>query len=269
MRLMTPEEQKQTAYEILCWLKDLCDKEGIHYSLTGGTLLGAVRHKGFIPWDDDVDVFLLRPEFDRLDQILRRQKKYKWITSRNYLGRYWNYGRLIHPGTKIYDEELGDSMGIGIFIDICVVDGLPDNPLERRCHISYMRSLYRIKRSTTPQKKEYIPKNPVKRISKQAVRNYATGKGVRYWNRKIDRAVRRYPVDSGKYVANLMSQYGAREILHREGFDRYIEMPFEDRTFSVFAGWEEYLRCVYGDYMQLPPEDKRVGHHFDKAYWIS
>ncbi len=268
MRLMTPEEQKQTAYKILCWLKDLCDKEGIHYSLTGGTLLGAVRHKGFIPWDDDVDVFLLRPEFDRLDQILRRQKDYKWVTSRNYLGRYWNYGRLIDTRTRIYDEELGDSMGIGIFIDICVVDGLPDNPLERRRHISYMRSLYRIKRSTTPQKKEYVPKNPVKRISKQAVRNYATGKGVRYWNRKIDRAVRKYPVDGGKYVANLMSQYGAKEILHREGFDEYIEMPFEDRTFSVFAGWEEYLRCVYGDYLQLPPEDQRKGHHYDKAYWI-
>ena len=269
MRLMTPEEQKQVAYEILCWLKDLCDKEGIHYSLSGGTLLGAVRHKGFIPWDDDVDVFLLRPEFDRLDQILRKQKDYKWITPRNYLGRYWNYGRLINTKTKIYDEELGDSMGIGIFIDICYVDGLPDNPLERRRHIARMRSLYRLKRSTTPQKKEYVPKNPVKRVSKSLIQKYTLDRGVKYWNRKIDRVISKYPVEKGQYVCNLVSQYGAKEILHRSGFDHYIEMPFEDRTFSVFAGYEEYLRGVYGDYMQLPPEDERVGHHFDRAYWIS
>ena len=92
---------------------------------------------------------------------------------------------------------------------------------------------------------------------------------MEYWNRKIRRYKLKYPVDQGQYVCNLMSQYGAKEILHRSGFDSYIEMPFEDRTFSVFAGYEEYLRGVYGDYMQLPPEDKRVGHHFDKAYWIS
>ena len=268
-RLMTPEEQKQAAYEILCWLKDLCDKEGIHYSLTGGTLLGAVRHKGYIPWDDDIDVFLLRPEFERLDKVLRGQKEYRWITPRNYLGRYWNHGRLVRRDTKIYDDELGDSMGIGIFIDILAVDGLPDNPLERRRHIARMRSLYRLKRSTTPQKEEYIPKNPIKRAGKSLIQKYTLGRGVEYWNRKIRRYKLKYPVDQGQYVCNLMSQYGAKEILHRSGFDSYIEMPFEDRTFSVFAGYEEYLHGVYGDYMQLPPEDKRVGHHFDKAYWIS
>ena len=89
------------------------------------------------------------------------------------------------------------------------------------------------------------------------------------WVKWLDRTAQKYSFDEGKYVGNLMSQYGRKEIMHKSSFDDYIEMPFEGINFMVIKGWKEYLTNIYGNYMQLPPVEKRKGHHTGKAYWIN
>ena len=264
-RKMSVEEQRQRIFQILLFFDKVCREQGICYSLTGGTLLGAVRHKGFIPWDDDVDVFLLRPEYEKLNAILQKQDEYIWITQNS---EDWDdgYSRIIDPKTVIYDSELGDQKGMGLFIDVCIVDGLPNNNISRSFFVAKMRALYRLRRSTFTQKKEDIPHNPLKRIFKQFVRAGTTAIGPTFWTNMIKKNCDRYSVENSLYVANLLSQYGKKEILHKSGFDHYQEMLFEGVPFLVFNGWEEYLTNIYGDYMSLPPEENRKGHHYDKVY---
>ncbi len=267
-RLLTAAEQRKVMFEMLCYLDDLCREHDIHYSLVGGTLLGAVRHKGFIPWDDDIDIFLLRPEYDRLDALLRKETRYRWVTADTDPGYFYNYGRLVNPHTVVYDDELEDLKGMGIFIDVCVVDGLPDNRILREAHIARMRALYRLRRSTTAQKEAYVPKNPVKRALKGAVRSYTLARGAAHWAEEIGRLDKRYPVEGGRYVCNLTCVPGRKEMLERSCFDSYITMEFEGRDFMVMRGWEDWLTQVYGNYMELPPLEKRVSHHYDRAFWL-
>ena len=266
-RLLTDDEQKTVRFEILKYIDRICRENGIHYSLTGGTLLGAVRHHGFIPWDDDIDIFLTRPEYDRLDAVLSTDSTYFWLTDQVDSRFHFNFGRLIDQSTVVLETQVEQDEGYGVFVDICVVDGLPGNALKRFLFVSYMRFLYHARSSATYDVKAYVPKNRVKRILKSIFQKYTRHKGMQYWHTKIARYISKYPFDCSQWVGNITSQYGRKEIMHHSSFEQYIEMEFENAAFQVIAGWEEYLKNIYGDYMRLPPKEQQVGHHMGSVYW--
>lgn len=267
--LMTSEEEREVRFKILKYLDKICRKNKIKYSLTGGTLLGAVRHKGFIPWDDDIDIFLTRPEYEKLYKVLEKENEYLWLTNESDSNYFLVYGRLVDPNTYIEDEGIDDIKGYGVFVDVCVVDGLPDDKVIRKIHCLFMRFLYRSRRCASYRHKQYVPANIVKRAFKSIYQSICKMIGIKRWVYWLDETAQKYSFHEGKYVGNLMSQYGEKEIMHRKSFEKYIEMSFEGEKFMVIAGWEEYLNNVYGDYMQLPPKDQRKGHHTGKAYWIN
>lgn len=267
MREMSKDEVKEVCFNTLKYIKKICDENGINYSLTGGTLLGAVRHKGFIPWDDDCDVFMARPEYEKFQLAMEKQDSYLWLTRKHDPNYHYSFGRVVDKRTIVIDEGISEIEGYGVFVDVCVVDGLPNNRLKRWAHIWKVRILYRCRRSASYSNKEYIPQNKLKRFVKQIFQKYTRKVGVAKWSDRVERCVDRYPFDGGELVGNVMSQYGTREIMHRSSFDDYIELPFEDTKFKVCAGWEEYLTHIYGNYLELPPEEKRVGHHMGTAYW--
>ena len=203
---------------MLCYFDRICRENNIRYSLTGGTLLGAVRHKGFIPWDDDVDVFLTNE-------------------------------------------------GKGLFLDVCVVDGLPDSRALQEAHMRFMRFCFRARRTVIIIDKE---RDDYKNVSlpKKLLKNFLVARtDKQFWLRVIEKNMKKYPFNGGKYVGNFTSQYGSKERMHRSSFASYQEMEFEGRSFMVIGGWEEYLTNIYGDYMQLPPEEQRRGHHDGVVYW--
>lgn len=268
MKEVTNAERKEINLQLLKYLDRVCREQGIEYSLTGGTLLGAIRHGGFIPWDDDVDVFLTRPEYEKLDVFLRTQKEYDWITPDRDQNYFLNYGRLMDKRTKIVDEGIDEQEHYGLFIDVCVVDGLPNSAWARKWHIFKIQFCYRARRCLTYRNEEFQPKNPVKRFVKDCYRNLCGLFGRRWWMDRIDGLVRKYPFDTGSYVGDVMSNYGAREVMHRSAFNKYCDVSFEGCTFRMIQGWKEYLTNIYGDYMTPPPEDKRSGHCMGKVYWL-
>ncbi len=265
--LVTPAEEKFINLALLEYFDKVCRENDIKYSLTGGTLLGAVRHKGLIPWDDDVDVFLSRPEFEKLRDAFPDGGRYVYVDRVKEPGYPYVFGRLIDTDTMIVKSPNTISFGKGLFVDVCVVDGLPKSKILREIHMKRMRILFRFRRATIHENnsKSYANKGPVVLFFKKVIKKCTT---TEFWNRKIEKLMQKYPWDTSEYVGNFTSAYGKREMLHRSGFDSYSDMEFEGKNYMVFDGYEEYLTNIYRDYMQLPPVKKRVGHHPNTTYWV-
>lgn len=267
MRPITDEERKQINIELLSYFDKVCRENDIHYSLTGGTLLGAVRHKGFIPWDDDVDVFMARPEFEKLDAVFKENEEFVWVSPTNGKETYHPYGRLYDKRTRITGCPIPTPAGTGLFLDVCIVDGLPDNKLLRTIQIEKIIFLRRGRRSTLYDETapNFQDTSKGMKIFKQLLRHITKGD---FWLRQLEKSTKKYPFDTGKWVGNFTSQYGKRELMHRSSWDGYVELEFEGKKYEACSGWEEYLKNIYGDYMVLPPEDKRVGHHEGEVFII-
>lgn len=267
MKCLTDEERKRINLDMLCYFDKVCRANGIKYSLTGGTLLGAVRHKGFIPWDDDVDVFLTRPEFDKLETVFEDKQRYVWYSRKKDPTFGYVYGRLLDTKTIILDAGQMPSEGKGIFLDVCVVDGLPDNKILQKIHIKKMRMLYKGRRAVCFDRSSAAFYEKGKLISwfKKFLSQITE---FEFWQTQMEREMKRYPFDNGKYVGNFTSQYGKKELLHHSVFDSYMDMEFEGKKMMVCQGWEEYLRNIYGDYMKLPPKEHQKSNHIGTAYLL-
>lgn len=266
---ITLNEERQICLELLIYFDKVCRANEIKYSLTGGTLLGAVRHGGFIPWDDDVDVFLTRPEYNKLDAAFGNggNDRYTFVTRKSDRTFNFVYGRLIDTKTIIVPPPNTSSVGKGLFLDVCVVDGLPNNRLLRSLHIAYMRFLFRGRIAVIHNRfgQSKPSKKPIVIFLKKMIGCFTT---LNFWNSCLIKAMDRYSFENSKYVGNFTSQYGRRELLHKSVFDSYTDVVFENHRFMVCKGYDEYLRNVYGEnYMTLPPEEKRKGHHPNTAFW--
>lgn len=245
--------------EMLIELDRICKKNNISYSLDGGTLLGAVRHKGFIPWDDDVDVIMLRREYSKF----RKACKKDLDESRFFLQDYrsdpnyrWGYAKLRRKGTE--HVRLGQEMlkqKTGVFIDIFVADQVPDSYLLRRVHHFLCFCI---------RKMLYAPLGEANSSSWLLRRWYSLlnkiPRNVSFWlrdllavccNRKRKELISHYTLQYPKSC-----RYG----LPRRCFDEMIEMEFEGRSFSGFKEYDVYLRMHYGNYMELPPVEERKAH---------
>ena len=267
-KAITRRDQKKISLELLEYFDKVCREHDIKYSLTGGTLLGAVRHSAFIPWDDDVDVFLARPEYEKLEKAFDNEGKRFIFANKNTQNSFnFVYSRILDTKTYITESPNTRNAGTGLFLDICVVDGLPRNNLIRKIHIKYMRILVRCCRATIHNAdKAYHRKGRLFVLMKGIVRKLTTHQ---FWNRRMEKAMNRYSFEKSKYVGNFTSQYGSREMLHKEAFDSYNDIWFEDHQYMVCKGYQEYLERIYGkNYMKLPPKAKQKGHHVYKAYWL-
>ena len=254
---------QMTELEMLIEVDRICRKYDIKYSLDGGTLLGAIRHNGFIPWDDDADVVMLRPEYDKFYKACRKELD----TERFFLQEYrtdkkyrWGYSKMRRNGTIFLREgQEHVKCNQGVFIDIFVYDSVPDQPIIRRLHLFLC---YCIRKGLYS---EVGRKNAGNRLLQlwyellyQIPRNvwfFWIGEIAHKTNKKRHELVRHMT-----YPYRRECRYG----LPRECFDEYIEKDFEGYWFKVFKNYDLYLSRLYGDYMVLPPEDKRKIHPVSK-----
>lgn len=265
---LTLDDERKICLEMLIYFDQVCRTNGIKYSLTGGTLLGAVRHMGFIPWDDDIDVFLTRPEFDKLEAAFPDEARFIFVSRRKEPEFNYVFGRLIDTKTIITESPNTLCAGKGVFLDICVVDGLPKSRVLREFHIAYMRFLMRARRATVqnPHGKTYREKGPIVVFLKQILRTVTS---YEFWNKRLERAMSKYSFDSSDYVGNFASQYGRKELLPRSAFSSYFDIPFEEYKFMACIGYEQYLTNIYGKrHMDIPGANKRKRPHPNTAYWV-
>ncbi len=280
MKRINNEELKSLELAILQDVADFCEKNNIRYYLCGGTLLGAIRHKGFIPWDDDIDIIMPRPDYIKFNQLYNHRESYyrvnSLITNKDW---YSTFAEVEDTRTiKIY-KGFNIENNHGVNIDIFPIDGSPDLPLKRKIFWKINNILTQIATLSVQRfsvskhfagqdtKYSYI-KNIVRTTIKFLAIPIARCFRVLNLNKIVTERAMKYDVNTSEYIGvSTFPHYGYRECVKGSSFLKSEKRVFEGILFSTPYNYDEYLSNIYGEYMKLPPVDNQVSHHDFEAYW--
>lgn len=242
--------------DILLAFDKICTKHGLRYCICGGTMIGAVRHKGFIPWDDDLDVSMPRPDYEKLIAHAAEwlPKPLEFVCAENDPDYPLPFGKIQDASTTLIERPHLYYLG-GCYIDIFPYDGFAENKLVRwwQCakYAYYRKCLYLVHRD--PYKHGRGPSSWVPLLVRKIYSMHGLQKRIRKILTKNDYA-----------LAKLASSYtdGYKKAFPKEICDHYGPYEFEGHTVQGIVDYDPYLKVMYGDYMQIPPEEKRVQHNF-------
>lgn len=261
MTELTIDEIRKKQLEILDDLSVFCERNGIICFLGGGTLLGAIRHKGYIPWDDDIDMMMLRKDYQKfIDLYSRSESKYKLLSYDNTL--YYNlpFIKMSDNSTTLKENGL-NKVDIGVNIDIFPIDSIPQKKQTAFYRkLKLLRKLLRIKIYEGGQDNRLFFKCVL-----YCGRFLLFFLSVKWILKSLDRLVQENN-GSSNLSGITVSGYFEKEICSSEVFKNSIFVEFEGKKHRAPQLYDEYLTNIYGDYMQLPPLEKRVSHHYFKAY---
>lgn len=259
-------EVQNIIWDIMKKLKIYLDDNHIEYYILGGTLLGAVRHQGFIPWDDDIDIGIPREQYDFLiSHIGEKLPGYMEInTFNNGQSHHYYFSRIVdtryvlrRTGSIVERDEAA-------WVDIFPLDGMPNNTIVRKLHMLYLLSVRAMYHITTFDKVNL--KRPNRPLSERAIIKFVqlTGfgrKGDMYkWLDKIDKALKKYPYKDSDWVVNFMGQYKFKEMFQKKYYGKGKLYDFEDHKLMGPEDADFVLTQMYGDYM-TPPEDADKNAH--------
>ena len=260
---MTPindiNELRSIQIGILDSIHEFCQREGITYYLSSGTLIGAVRHKGYIPWDDDIDLYMPRESYERfIKSFLCKSGHYRVINPHTEPNYYYTFAKVVDTRTLMVETET-PGFEIGVFIDIFPIDYITDDPEERAKVFKRKHQLYKIRRCKISHN------NPL--YSKAAYFVYKHWpRSIKSLNNEIERLVTR--CKKSTTVCNLTESGPSIEgCFPASCIASDVDIEFEGKMYKTMVGYKEYLTMTYGDYMTLPPPEKRVQHSFE-AYWL-
>lgn len=268
--LLSLEEMQQVYLELLKEFDALCQIHGLRYDLAGGSLLGAVRHKGFIPWDDDIDVCMPRPDYQRLLE-LKAQGTLRLPSDRDVVSYHdktmaRHFGRYIRSDVRRLSDMAEDNDCPYIGMDIFPIDGLPEGELAFRWQCFQIRQLRRFL-LTSVEKKGTSRKGALAAKVKDLYRPLLKKIGPYRIAAHLDRVCSRIPFENAKLVGAVTGMYGVRERWTKEQMLPQERMTFEDIEACVFANYDIYLTNLFGDYMRLPPLEQQVPH-CDSGYRV-
>jgi lipopolysaccharide cholinephosphotransferase len=259
MRRITSEEIKSIQLNLLQKTADFCKENNIRYYLCGGTLLGAIRHKGYIPWDDDIDISMPRPDYDRFISMFNKPENDYQVIDMSNNKKYGFPFAKVHDTRTFVDELQYAKDHFGVYIDIFPIDGVGEDDQVYR--ILRWRKLLHTKKANYYQRTLF--KKIINTFGKILLLPFSTHDILK----KMDKEARKYPYGSTSRAGIIINPYGTREIVDISVFDHAIPKEFEGKEFMVPVGYDTWLRSIYSDYMQLPPEDKRHSPHVAVAYW--
>ena len=255
------DEIKEVELGIMDYIHNICKEKGINYSLAYGSLLGAVRHKGFIPWDDDLDIALKRDEYDKLYQAILEDNNsiYKVVSWENDSRYPYPFYRVYDSRTVYENNYIQNDIELGICVDVFPFDDYKDVNKEITKLDMYRRlsvyTLYGIRN------KEAGIKNIVRYLMLVVFRLTR----VKTWNKKLNDCSR-VPVNS-EYIDYLMESKKYSTKIDAKALDEVIECKFEDRVYNIPKDYDYILTTIYGsDYMEIPPLEKRIQHDDFVAY---
>ena len=247
---------KQTELNILKHIDKICREKGLTYYLVGGTLLGAIRHNGFIPWDDDIDIAMSRDDLEILYKTIDGSKYKVFLPTTE--GYYYNFAKVVDKTTKVTEHGYKPINGMGVWVDIFVLDELAGSYDE--VNIKYEK-LNNIRDSINIYAtKPVMRKNIIAWIKSVFTCCFLNRKNLMRYQKEYISLAKEYS-GPGEYVYVTGGAYGKKDIFKREYYGIPIYARFEDADFPIPCQYEEVLKQLYGNYMELPPENKRKTNH--------
>ena len=268
MNELTLDELKQIEFDILKHFDAFCKEHNIRYFLAYGTLLGAIRYKKFIPWDDDVDVLVPREDYERLLNIYEDNAQYKLFAFEKDGKFHCPYTKLCDLSTKKVMPGYRNSDAIlGVEIDIFPLDCWhSDYEKAQKEARSISRDILFLEAS---ELKASPMKKGMKSLLWRLVSVYAKIRTDKYFNKKIVKKSKANKQDQPAFVGSKSwCIYGERGIIPAEAFAEVTYVEFEGEMFPAPKGYDTYLTCLYGDYLPEPPKEKQKSNHSFKAYRI-
>lgn len=257
------KEMRKIQMDILLYIHQFCIDNNIQYSLAWGIMLGAIRHKGYIPWDDDIDIMMTRPEYDRFCKLFHDDhdiyKLYDVHTDKKW----------IYPFAKISDErtvrvEKSALDEIGMNIDIFPIDYYADSyeeAMKALKRMKFWRKIYVVKIL-----RSYTGMSLLKNIIYHLCKIPCSLISLKYVLKKFDEISCIYAKDKTTYCGFLVEANGSA-LLKSDLFDSYTDYKFENLVFKGIKDYNYYLKTTYGDYMTPPPIKERGGHEVVGMYW--
>ncbi len=270
MRIIALDELKTIEFELLCQVDGICRKNNIDYSLAYGTLLGAVRHKGFIPWDDDIDIFMKRNDYNRfVNYCFNNEIPFNIVTHLNCSWYNYPFAKVCAPGTVINEENTFNDRKLGVYIDVFPIDIIGESRVQALNN--YRKTEFTRDLITAANWKKYF-KSKSHSLIYEPIRFlfFVLTRFIKPKNliEKLENAFNKIPDSHDAYYGNIYSPYREREVVSRLVYSGYTELEFEGKKFQCISNYELYLSNLYGEYMKLPSVEKQISHHMFSAWWI-
>ena len=243
-KVMPEKEIRKRQVDIIKYLKYVCDENGIDYYLAYGTLLGAVRHGGFIPWDDDVDIYIKGKDIDKLAELVNQSDRFAFITCKNCNNYFDQISLMIDKNSVIDFNCFPLQATTGIFIDIFPLYGLPSEEVELKEYVEVLKQLEMDKWNCLYDENK---------CHEAAL--------------KINDFISSYDYEKYDSTGFFLSPYFTKDYLPKEFFSTKQYLLYEGEKLCVPGNYSGILKQIYGDYKVLPPENKRGGRHYYKAYY--
>lgn len=268
MKEISFEDSKRIMLDTLKSIDKCCRENNINYSLAWGSMIGAIRHHGFVPWDDDIDLMMSRKDYNRFLEVYNdpRFDNYTPYKNKNCIQLLT---KVYRKDTKIFLNNYKKKSFFGLWISIFPFDNAPDEELEKweKTIINLLRFYhYKVSLFLDVNSFRRLRRNVAKFFLKIPVMPFSSF----YLAKKTERILTKYNNLKTKNICLWDSDNYTRLLYFpSELFDEYIDVDFAGVKCRIIKGYDKFLRMYYGDYMQLPPEEKRVPSHNYKAYYVN
>lgn len=266
------KEMQNIELGILKYIKSVCEQNGLRYYLAYGTLIGAIRHQGFIPWDDDVDIMMPREDYNRFIEITNKNpdKIYK-LMSYETCDEFTSFlPKVIDTRTTlIQNYGFIEKINLGVYVDIFVLDGIGNTYNEavknyKRIFNCFKKWLYCDTKMFTPNSKNYI--KDILRFIRNSPYKF---RSIRHYLDKLLESVKKINYDDSLYVCTTCLMYKDMKkcILLKSDIEKGNNTLFVNEYFTIPKNYDNLLKQHYGDYLKLPPESKRISNHNYEVFW--
>ena len=239
MRELGTEEIKKLGFEVLCEIRDICEKNGISYSLTGGTLIGALRHRGFIPWDDDIDIMMPRPDYEKFIETVSNGNFGFNLFCREICGEDYGYSiaKACHKNTILFENGISSGKEpIGVFVDIFPVDGMGNSLFSAKVRCAVFKFIHGLKIASNWTK---FHKSKIRRIYFEPLRFFcyllSRILSRKFINRVFDKFLSAKDFEKCRFAGRMVGDRGIREVMPKKVFEKTIKAEFEGEKFDIIA----------------------------------